>query len=418
MALDLTTHPCFNKEAKSKYGRIHLPVAPVCNIQCNFCNRKFDCVNESRPGVTSSILTPYQALEYMKIMKGKHPELSVVGIAGPGDPFANPKEVLKTFDLIRENFPEMLLCVSTNGLFASKYIDELKKCNLSHLTVTINAVDPEIGAGIYSWIRYEKRVYRGLQAATLLLEKQIETVKLAKEAGLTVKVNTILMPGINDKHVPEVAKKLSEYGVDIFNCMPLCSVPNTLFESVPEPEAELVASVRLQAGQYIKQMTHCARCRADAVGCLGKGTPDYAAELMRNLENGPINPTQKRPYVATVSREGLLVNMHLGEAVEAIVYDYVDGKLELIDTRTLPDSGGADNRWIELANTLSDCRALLVQDAGPKPMKIISEHGIKVVRMEGLIDQGVMDVFDGREIKCTSGFKCGSSCFGDGMGCG
>ncbi len=51
-------HPCFNEEAKHTSARVHLPVAPKCNIQCNYCNRKFDCVNESRPGVTSSVLAP------------------------------------------------------------------------------------------------------------------------------------------------------------------------------------------------------------------------------------------------------------------------------------------------------------------------------------------------------------------------
>ncbi|MGE5894530.1 MAG: nitrogenase cofactor biosynthesis protein NifB, partial [bacterium] len=50
------THPCFSKEAHFKFGRIHLPVAPACNIQCRYCIRKFDCANESRPGVTSTVL--------------------------------------------------------------------------------------------------------------------------------------------------------------------------------------------------------------------------------------------------------------------------------------------------------------------------------------------------------------------------
>ena len=30
------THPCLGGEAHFKYGRIHLPVSPTCNIQCKF----------------------------------------------------------------------------------------------------------------------------------------------------------------------------------------------------------------------------------------------------------------------------------------------------------------------------------------------------------------------------------------------
>ena len=55
-------HPCFNVAAHKKHGRIHLPVAPKCNIQCRYCVRKFDCVNESRPGVVSQKLSPEQAV--------------------------------------------------------------------------------------------------------------------------------------------------------------------------------------------------------------------------------------------------------------------------------------------------------------------------------------------------------------------
>ncbi|MCI5183912.1 MAG: radical SAM protein, partial [Candidatus Electrothrix sp. AW1] len=108
--IDFNRHPCFNAKVKGQYGRVHLPVAPKCNIQCNFCNRKFDCVNESRPGVTSTILTPGQALEYMGKVLEKGPRISVAGIAGPGDPFANTEETLETMRLIRKEFPDTILC--------------------------------------------------------------------------------------------------------------------------------------------------------------------------------------------------------------------------------------------------------------------------------------------------------------------
>jgi nitrogen fixation protein NifB len=71
--IDFKNHPCFDKEAHKKFGRVHLPVAPRCNIQCNFCNRKYDCMNESRPGVTSTVLTPQQAIAYLRDVVAKRP---------------------------------------------------------------------------------------------------------------------------------------------------------------------------------------------------------------------------------------------------------------------------------------------------------------------------------------------------------
>src|SRR3974377_2068434 len=109
MPLDLTRHPCFNEAARRTAARIHLPVAPLCNIQCNYCKRGFDGVNESRPGVSSAVLSPGQALAYLESRVARDPRITVVGIAGPGDPFANADATIATLRLVRARFPEMLL---------------------------------------------------------------------------------------------------------------------------------------------------------------------------------------------------------------------------------------------------------------------------------------------------------------------
>ena len=92
MALDILRHPCFSDAARHRFARIHLPVAPDCNVQCNFCKRVYDCANESRPGVTTAVLSPKQALRYLEAVLKKDPRITVVGIAGPGDPFATPEQ--------------------------------------------------------------------------------------------------------------------------------------------------------------------------------------------------------------------------------------------------------------------------------------------------------------------------------------
>jgi nitrogen fixation protein NifB len=205
--LNLDRHPCFNADVKGTCGRVHLPVAPQCNIKCNYCNRKYDCVNESRPGVTSAVLSPVQALQYMKKVLEKEPRITVAGIAGPGDPFANAFETVETVRLIREKFPELLLCLASNGLNLAPHVDELAKIGVSHVTVTVNAVDPDIGQKIYSWVRDGKVIYRGLQAAELLLERQLEAIEAVKARGIVVKINTIVIPGVNDHHIEDVSQR-------------------------------------------------------------------------------------------------------------------------------------------------------------------------------------------------------------------
>jgi nitrogen fixation protein NifB len=158
-------------------GRVHLPVAPKCNIKCNYCDRRYDCVNESRPGVASAVLSPRQAALYMHGVMAREPSISVVGIAGPGDPLANPEETFGTLREIRKSFPDMLFCLSTNGLKLPEYVDELADNGVTHVTVTVNAVDPSVAQKVYAWVRDGKVIYRGRQAAELLLERQIEGIK-------------------------------------------------------------------------------------------------------------------------------------------------------------------------------------------------------------------------------------------------
>lgn len=416
MTIDISHHPCFNEKIRHKYGRIHLPVAPKCNIQCNFCNRKYDCVNESRPGVTSGILSPYQALYYLEESLKKDSSLSVVGIAGPGDPFANGEKTMSTLRLVRKKFPAMILCVATNGLDILPFVDELAALEVSHISITVNALENEIGKNIYSWVRYNKKMYRGRDAASVLLERQLEAIKEIKRSGITVKINTIIIPGVNTGHISDVAKKMSELGVDIFNCLPLCRNPDTPFEHIAEPDKALIESIRKEAKAYIPQMHHCTRCRADAAGLLGEDNIGETIGRVQNCASLPLNPYEKSPYVAVTSREGALVNQHLGEAHRFFIYDKKDECFELIDERIAPHPGTGE-RWENLAEILGDCAAVLTSRAGDSPRKILEKKNIRVLAFEGIIEEGLEAVYEGRSDEyfkkfkpCVKSFCNSSSC--------
>lgn len=420
MTLKIENHPCFNDESRHKFGRIHLPVAPKCNIQCNYCNRKFDCMNENRPGVTSKVLTPEQALRYLDSAMSVSPNIAVVGIAGPGDPFANPEETMETLRLVRQKYPEMLLCVATNGLNVLPYIEELAALQVSHVTITINAIDPEIGSEIYAWVRHRKKVYRDVDAAKVLLENQLEALKKLKEHGVTAKVNTIIIPGINDKHVTEVAKMMASLGADILNCMPYYQNEGTVFENIPEPHPALVKEIQQEVGKFLPQMKHCARCRADAAGLIGE---DNSEEMMKKMAEAVSGPEEDRQYVAVTSMEGVLINQHLGEAERFLIYSMKkDGSsCKLIDVREAPEPGGGQSRWAAVGDLLSDCRILLVNGAGDSPRKALKAKGLEVMLMEGIIEEAVTGIFTGKDlkhlIKSSQIHACGTSCSGTGGGC-
>lgn len=418
--MSLDNHPCFSEGARHTTGRIHLPVAPECNIQCNFCNRKFDCVNESRPGVTSSVLKPDQAAEYLDEVLTRVPNIAVMGIAGPGDPFANGEKTIRTMELVKAKHPELLLCVATNGLNLAPYAAKLAELGVGHVTVTVNAIDPEIGAKIYSWIRYEKRVYRGVEGARVLFENQVKGIKALKEHGVTVKINTVVIPGVNDQHVPEISAFTAGLGADVQNCIAMYHVVGTMFENIEPPSADFMTRVRSEAGVYLKQMKHCARCRADAVGMIGKDVSGELVDIVKRVTSPKVSA--ERPYVAVASMEGIFVNQHLGEAAALWIFGMKDGKAELLDRRGTPPTGGGAERWMSMAELIHDCSAILVSGVGKAPQEILEESGIQVIAMEGLASEGVNAILAGREVpkilvKTAGSCGAGKSCGGTGSGC-
>lgn len=277
----IAEHPCYDKKAQHKYGRVHLAVAPKCNIQCNFCVREFDCVNESRPGVTSKVLAPQEALEKTRQILADYPFIKVVAIAGPGDPLAN-EETFETFELIRKEFPEITLCMSTNGLLLTEKLQDMLRVGVSTLTVTVNAIDPEIQAKIVDHIVYHGKVYRGIEAAQIQIKNQLDGIKAAVDAGVVVKVNTVLIPGINDKHVVEIARKLNELGVYIMNVMPL--INQGAFADIEPPTAEERKAVQEVCEPYVMQMRHCRQCRADAYGLLAQDMSQMSEERRKVIK--------------------------------------------------------------------------------------------------------------------------------------
>ena len=452
---DTTSHPCFTEKAAQSCGRVHLPVAPKCNVLCGYCNRKYDCVNESRPGVTSGVLTPAQAADYLDRLLEREPAIRVAGIAGPGDPMANAAATLETLRLIRQRHPDMLFCLSSNGLGMPPHLDALAANGVTHATLTINAVDPDISARLYTWVRDGKVVWRGRPAAELMLERQLTALTGLVQRGIVVKVNTILVPGINDGHVEQVAERVAALGATLMNIIPLHPTHDTPLAQVAEPSPEAVGEARRLAGAHIRQMTHCRRCRADAVGLLHHDRSRELAPLLRECAQKD-DGAGARPFVAVATREGMLVNQHLGEATRLQIWGLgparsgkggtttggraasgrddakgtgsgdVPGSTAgmpvpvLLEERATPRPGCGPERWHALADMLKDCRAVLTAACGESPRAILREHGITVTECAGIVEDVVGAVLAGLDVNAFRARKGGVSkgcCRGGGDGC-
>jgi len=424
-------HPCYSEEAHHHYARMHVAVAPACNIQCHYCNRKYDCANESRPGVVSELLTADQAVKKVLAVAANIPQMTVLGIAGPGDPLANPERSLSTFRALSEKAPDIKLCVSTNGLALPELVDELCQHNIDHVTITINCVDPAVGAKIYPWIFWKHRRIKGVKAAQILIEQQQEGLEMLVERGVLVKVNSVMIPGVNDEHLKEVSKVVKAKGAFLHNVMPLIAEAEhgTFFGIMRQrgpTHTELQALQDACAGD-MNMMRHCRQCRADAVGLLGEDRGDeFTMDKIESMEidyetamaerrqvhaaieanreaqrqktgetfislsqiNGAqINGAAKketRPALMAVATTGQgLINQHFGHAREFLIYEARATDVRFIGHRKvdLYCSGGdtcgdAATALQKTIRTLAGCEAVLCSKIGYEPWGMLEEAGI------------------------------------------
>jgi len=423
-------HPCYSEEAHHHYARMHVAVAPACNIQCHYCNRKYDCSNESRPGVVSELLSPEQAAKKVMAVAAKIPQMSVLGIAGPGDPLANPERTFETFRLLSDKAPDIKLCVSTNGLALPGLVDELCAHNISHVTITINCIDPEIGAKIYPWIFWKNRRIKGVKGAQILIEQQQKGLEMLVERGVLVKVNSVLIPGVNDEHLEQVSKVVKAKGAFLHNVMPLIAeAEHGTFYGVMgqrSPTNEELQALQDACAGDMQMMRHCRQCRADAVGMLGedRGSEftldkvqtmeiDYekameerkqahaAIEANRKAQQAQtgetfVSPAQiKRPnkrsgitetppvLMAVATAGNGLINQHFGHASEFLIYEATATAVRFIGHRKVDrycsggDScGDAESALQKSIRALEGCRAVLCSKIGYEPWSVLEEAGI------------------------------------------
>ncbi|GGC00473.1 nitrogenase cofactor biosynthesis protein NifB [Marinobacterium zhoushanense] len=440
-------HPCYSEEAHHYFARMHVAVAPACNIQCHYCNRKYDCANESRPGVVSELLTPDQAVKKTKAVAANIPQMTVLGIAGPGDPLANLDRTFETFRRLSEEAPDIKLCVSTNGLALPAAVEELSKHNIDHVTITINCVDPEIGAQIYPWIYWNNRRIHGKKGAQILIEQQQKGLEMLVAKGILVKVNSVMIPGVNDQHLKEVSRIVKQKGAFLHNVMPLIAEAEhgTFYGVMGQrgPSNEELMELQDECSGDMNMMRHCRQCRADAVGLLGEDRGDeftmdkieqmdidYEAAMVKRavihqgiaeelaekekkraalaavkVPSGPAAENKHfRPVLMAVATSGGgMINQHFGHATEFLIYEASSNGVRFISHRKVDQycigndtCGEKESALSGSIRALAGCEVVLCSKIGFEPWGLLEEAGIQPNGEHAMepIEEAVMSVYE------------------------
>jgi nitrogen fixation protein NifB len=315
------------------------------------------------------------------------------------------------------------------------YVDRIKELNIDHVTITINMVDPEIGVKIYPWVHYRRKRYRGIEGVRILHERQMEGLQALKEADILCKVNSVLIPGINDEHMPEINKAIRARGAFLHNIMPLISAPEhgTYFglNGQRGPTPKELKTVQDQCSGNMKLMRHCRQCRADAVGLLGE---DRSQEFTKskfmdmdaayNLEarqkvhakiaiakaeveavkaksaapSRSATPLSPSILVAVATKGGGMVNQHFGHAKEFMIYEVDANEARFVSHRKVDhycQSGYGEAATMEgILQTIADCKAVLSSKIGPCPQKELQKAGIQVVEAFDVIEKVAREFYD------------------------
>ena len=380
-------HPCYSEEAHHYFARMHVAVAPACNIQCNYCNRKYDCANESRPGVVSEKLTPDEAKRKVIAVANEVPQLSVLGIAGPGDACYDWKK--SPGDVLRRSPRRSPTSSSASRPTASPCpttSTSSPSMNVDHVTITINMVDPEIGAKIYPWIFYRHKRWTGIEAATILHERQMLGLEMLTARGILTKINSVMIPGINDEHLIEVNRWVKERGAFLHNVMPLISDPahGTHYGLTGQrgPTAMELKALQDKLEGGAKLMRHCRQCRADAVGLLGE---DRGQEFTLDQlpETVAYDPSKREAYREIVAEERGDHARAKEKAVAAVKDNSADGLSILVAVAT--KGGGRINEHFGHAKEFQ------VYEASAKGVEFVGHRKIDAYCMGGFGEDATLD---------------------------
>jgi MoaA/NifB/PqqE/SkfB family radical SAM enzyme len=343
------------------------------------------------------VLAPEEALGRFLTVRKQLGKIDAAGIAGPGDALAEFDRVRETFTLIRKADRDVTFCLSTNGLLLPGYAGEIAALGVSHVTVTVNAVSPAEGKRIYRFVQHEGKNYSGAEGAKILLENQYQGISLLRDLGIVCKVNIVMLRGINDAVIPEIAAKVKEVGADMTNIMQLIPVPGTIFEHIPMVSNAELTEMRKKCETILPQMYHCRQCRADAAGTLDADISFQFSGLDEPQERGIIEDSSAdeagHPLLfAVASKNGIAVDQHFGHASAFYIYQYKNDKAEFIEKRDVSHycrgrencgRNAAEAGWYHeealdgILEVLDDCDGVIAMRIGDVPYRRLEKRGIR-----------------------------------------
>jgi len=175
-----------------KIDYIRVSVTSRCNFRCLYCMPNTPFEWEPR----ENILSYEEMFEFLKLAIDEG--VKKIRITG-GEPLLR-KDLDKFVNMLYSYKPSLDLALTTNGYYLPEYAKKLKEAGLKRVNISLDSLKPEVAAKI---------------AQKDVLEKVLKGIDEAINAGLKVKLNTVVMKGINDGEILDIFEYAKNKGVII-----------------------------------------------------------------------------------------------------------------------------------------------------------------------------------------------------------
>ncbi len=172
-----------------KFNTLRLSLTNVCNLACLYCVHESDASSQAfLPTANEANATGQKMLtvnEFIAIIKSllRHTSLETVRLTG-GEPTLF-KDLAPLVGALKDlGIPRVVL--TTNGFLLKRKAASLSQAGLDGINFSLDAIDKEI---FYKMSRRDK------------LEATLEGIDAALENGIKVKINSVIMKGINDSQI-------------------------------------------------------------------------------------------------------------------------------------------------------------------------------------------------------------------------
>ncbi|MFP3879964.1 MAG: GTP 3',8-cyclase MoaA [Dehalococcoidia bacterium] len=301
---------------------LRISVTDRCNLRCIYCMPA-----EGIPQMSHSEILSYEEI-WTVVRTAAELGINKIRLTG-GEPLVRA-ELPKLVRMISQIEGIEELSLTTNGTLLDRYALEFKQAGLSRVNVSLDTLKPDR-------FRYISRLGR--------LDTVLDGIEAAKEAGLgPVKINTVVMRGINDDEIMDFARMTYEgWHVRFIELMPFKDV------------AEFVPSIELR--QHVGLLGNLEPCAA----VTGNGPAAYYRLAGARGTIGFVSPLTETSFCSRCNRmrltpDGKLRPCLLGE-------DEIDLKTPL-----------RNNASVE------EIKRLILQAVASKPERHhLEAHGVSLV---------------------------------------